>query len=131
MWYRIKPFHFSCKAELTSAASIWKKELFYFNYRGLPFNRFFFFQMSSVGWYCPFCAVFLASLRANSAIVQPKNCSTHFTRSISNICVFIWDHFLQGGGLKAAPSVHSLIRKRDTKFWNRPSLFPSILLSQK
>lgn len=42
MWWRIKQFHFSCKAELPSAAPIWKKELFYFNYRGLPFNGYFF-----------------------------------------------------------------------------------------
>lgn len=93
MWCWIKSFYFSCKVEPTLGALIWKKKLFCFNYRGLPFNGLFF--MSSVGWQCPFCAVFLPLLRDNSAILLPKDCRTQITGSISKFHVFISDQFLQ------------------------------------
>lgn len=53
-----------------------------------------FFLMSSVGLRCPFCAVFLPLLRDKSAIVQPKDCRTQITGSISKFHVFISDQFL-------------------------------------
>lgn len=118
MWCWIKSFYFSCKVEPTLGALIWKEKTF--SVLTTEVCLLMDFLMSSVGWLCPFCSVFLSLLRDNSAIVQPKDCRTQITGSISKFRVFISDQFLQDSEQNVATLVHSVIEKWNTTFWNWP-----------